>query len=230
MINYAQNADRTLHRVADLHLIRSVSHNPQISRVFKADQFNTRFVARYWMAWSQEFESLTQYERFLPLAAYYAFRNIPDQRIQDLFPPMRNPWEPEARYREEPVGDVRREYEEVAAKYDLVRPWFTFNSSSRLLYELGCSPEYYMIKTVFFIRYAARMTGFVPATVKTGIRNMIDRVHRCGLISLIENHENDSPEWEKDKALLISQLETTITSFRVKYGRSDVSLKEYWGV
>lgn len=108
-------------------------------------------------------------------------------------------------------------------KYNVARPknsrgWMT-------TYERDYSDLYFLVKSVFFFRYTASLVRLQTATYKKRLRELIDNMDFAVIYEGVKELPK-SEEKDKLQKLLIEP----IPGFRVKYGRRDVSLKEYFNV
>ena len=242
MIRYASTVDTEEYKAIDNLFLQYSSDwrtRPKI-RMSKARFFEPTFVLRYWSAFMHEFECLTNDERKFAVATYLAPHHV---RVSGL--PNRPSYceSSLAAGQREALGADRfrsnRDYYEIMdkvrqegytrlnelVKYDLARRTFVISDAQRLENEAYFSAEYHLIKSVFWMRYLARVAEFATPTVKKSIR---EELVRCShTISLVEELFKNNP---KDKAILMEHLTSPVPGFRKKYGRVDVSLKEYWDV
>lgn len=108
-------------------------------------------------------------------------------------------------------------------KYNVVRPK---NSPAwHINYEKNNTDLYFLIKSVFFFRYSASLVRLQTTTYKKRLRDLMDTMDFATIYEGVQ----ELPKGE-DKDKLYKLLTEVVPGFRVKYGRRDVSLKEYYGV
>lgn len=110
----------------------------------------------------------------------------------------------------------------LQSKYNVARPaspaWHTN-------LEKHCSELYFLIKSVFYFRYSASLIRLQSPTYKKYLRDVMDSLDFATVYQGVEELPQSA---EKDR--LLKLLVDPIAGFRVKHGRRDVSLKEYYGV
>ena len=135
--------------------------------------------------------------------------------VKDKFPFLRN--DRQKQY-ELYYGRSRPQHPLNIAKSKYSKAWITSQ-------ERDCSDFYFIVKSVFYLRYTSSLLRLQTQTYKKRLRDHIMNLNANPLFEAIEN----LPDSES-KNKLIKAIEDPIPGLRKTYGRRDVNLKEFYDV